>query len=610
MKNYNLLIIINNKANAVFTLFLVCCIFEIQKQILYKMKKILLLLLVIFISFGTVAQKKKKFKGLRLGEKIGKLTSKLLTSKTDNLSEVSLRPTIISGVYNLDSNTSESKYFPKGTVEGDYIVSITFMKNEGVGLLELEGTVLCDGEEMEYIGAGSYVAVFNKPFTELKTIDVSTSSGGKAKFTLIPLAPIDIISVNGDEYLPIVDLDKDITLEYDANTSNPNALLKVSMVTKVAGAVAFNKFADFSPGNGEVTIPKEALSNTEISGSTKNAGNFEKGENFFMLEKEIITEREDLDESQNVSEFGTLSLYAKAYASIPVIVRGKQEDKIISAIRIAGETENKVGFDLHKPNANTGIPFSRGSKFGLASLTLNVKPYKVEKETSENSWSVGNTKYTQTTTVTTTFEFPQLANEHWDYLLENFYQEVVKIFKEDYDIEFVSVEDVTSTTDYNTFFVDETVNTQVKVNRTYKNTNRSNPKGLGEIFGNLSSNLTNDTPLLRIMKEADIDGLVNIDIDLQVGKGEDDYTVLIPNISISIRGRDEQKSNKQATYVEGMLVSKTGNPFNSEIVKADKKALLNACSHHEMVEALKIALAAMRAKEIEMGFDKIWNIGE
>ncbi len=418
------------------------------------------------------------------------------------------------------------------------------------------------------------------------------------------------MSVNGEKYLPIIDLDKDLTITYNANTDNPNALLKLSMLTKVVGAVAFNKFADFSVGSGKVTIPKEALSNTEISGGTKNMANFEKGENFLLLEKEIITEREDLDDSQKVSEIGTLSLYAKSYASIPVIVRGKQEDKIISAIRITGETENKVGVDFHKPNADSGIPFSRGSKFGLASLTLNVKPYKSETNTSENSWSVGNTKYTQTTTITTTLEFPQLPDEHWDYLLEKFYKEVVAIFKEDYHIEFVPVEDVTNAADYQTFFVDEPVNSFVKVNKTYKNTNRSNPKSLGEIFGNISSNLTNDTPLLRIMKEADVDGLVNIDIDLQVGADKDNRVVLVPTISISIRGRDEQKSNKQATYIEGMLVSKTGNPFNSNQVKADKNAFLNACSISEMVEAFRTSLAAMRAKEIEMGYDKIWNIGE
>jgi len=573
------------------------------------MKNITMLLLVFLISFGAIAQKKKR-KGLRLGEKIGKLTSNLMTSKTADLSEVSLRPTIISGVYNLDAKTSEATYFPKGTVEGDYVVSITFMKNKGAGMLELKGTVLCDGKIMEYVGAGTYMTVFHKPFTESKTVEISTEEGGKAKFLLQPLAPIEIISVNNEKYLPIIDLDKDLRITFNANTNKEDALLKVSLLTKVMGAVTFNKFADFSPGTGNVTIPKEALSNTEISGGTKNMANFEKGENFLLLEKEIITEREAFDKSQEIEEIATISLYAKAYATMPVIVRGTQEDKIISAIRISGETENKIGVDLHKPNADSGIPFSRGSKFGLASLTLNVKPYKRETETSENSWSVGNTKYTQTTTGTTTLEFPQLPDGHWDYLLEKFYQELVAIFKADYNIEFVPVENVTGTVDYHTFFKDETVNSYVKVNRTYKNTNRSNPKSLGEIFGNISSNLTNDTPLLRIMKEADVDGLVNIDIDIQVGDDKNNLVILTPKVSISIRGRDEQKSNKQGTYVEGMLVSKTGNPFNSDRVKADKNALLNACSLNEISEALRISLAALRDKEIEMGYDKIWNIGE
>ena len=286
------------------------------------MKKIITLICCVSLVFASFAQK-KKFKGLKLGEKFGKITAKLLTSKTADLSTISLRPTIVSGIYNLDANTSEAKFFPKGTVEGDYAVSVTFMKNEGVGMIQLDGSVTCDGKEMNYVGAGSYIMGFHTPFTESKTIVVTSSTGQKSSFKLKPIAPIELFSVNGDKYLPIVNLDEDITLEYNGNSTDGKALLKASMVTRVAGAIAFNKFADFPSTGSKVTIPKEALSNTEISGSTSNAGNFIKGENFFLLEKELVTEKENIDASQDVSAFGSASLYAKAYSSMPIIVRGK-----------------------------------------------------------------------------------------------------------------------------------------------------------------------------------------------------------------------------------------------------------------------------------------------
>ena len=46
------------------------------------------------------------------------------------------------------------------------------------------------------------------------------------------------------------------------------------------------------------------------------------------------------------------------------------------------------------------------------------------------------------------------------------------------------------------------------------------------------------------------------------------------------------------------------------MVKIDRKEeLLRVCSHETILMAMQSGIAALRAKEIEMGYDKIWNIG-
>ena len=148
-------------------------------------------------------KKKKKFKigmpkikkpNLRIGEKIGKLAGNMMTGKTDNLSETAPIATLTSGIYDPRTKTSEVKYLPKGTVEGDHIVAITFMKQEGIGMLEINGEVTCNGLPMENAGLGSYTYRFEEPLSGPTILNIKTSSGQEAQFTLNPIAEIEIIS--------------------------------------------------------------------------------------------------------------------------------------------------------------------------------------------------------------------------------------------------------------------------------------------------------------------------------------------------------------------------------------------------------------------------------
>lgn len=580
------------------------------------MKKIVFIFMALLCFNFASAQDEKKSKlklklpNLNIGEKIGNVVGNLMTGTAKELDAVVAKTYIVSGTYPPEINTSEAKLFPKGTIEGDYMVGVSFMKGEGVGLYKIDGTVTCDGEEMEYLSLGSYMKVFRAPFTTPKEIKIKTVSGDVATFSLKPVSKVEIVSVNGENALPILDLDKDIKLTYYNPPGSKGTRIRVSLITDVVGARALNRFASFDAGNeGEVTvtIPKESLSNPEIAGSVKGVGNFNKGENFLIVEREFITERDKMDGSQNLGDLQTAEIKASSYASIPVIVKGKQGESVYASIKVNKKEKNGIGYTFFKPNANYGIPFSKGSKFGLTSFTLEGKTFKQESQSSERS-GYGNTRIV--TTTTTTYQFPQLPASQWQYVMDKVYTAFVKFMKSEYNIDFVPVENITGNSNYASLFPAAEDNTKMIIRTSYKGTQRTNPKSLSEIIGSANSNLTSDNNMVNMMKETGVDGLVSLHLSFDIAANSEQKVILIPSLTLSITGRDENNNNKQGTYASAYIVNTTGNPFNGDNVKTNPEALANACSTNEMITALMDGIRNLRLKEVDLGYDKIWNIGQ
>lgn len=550
---------------------------------------------------------------LNIGEKIGKLAGNVLTGKTAELEETSIMAGYIAGIYPPEIKTSEIKFFPETIREGDHAVSISFFKIGGAGLFQIEGEVTCNGEPMEYVGLGSYGKHFTTIPKEPQVIRVKTTTGDEASFTLKPIPGVEIVSINGETSLPILDLAEDIDLVYVNPPGSEGTRIRVSLVTDVMGARALNHFASFPVkelGEIKVKIPKEALANPEIAGAV-GVGNFNKGENYLVVERELVTTSDKYGPDQNPGTAGASELKTLAYAAMPVIVKGKQEEGILASLRVTGKSEDKtLGYEFYKPNANSGIPLSKASKFGLVSFTMTANTFKEETSTSSSSWSVGGTSYTRTTVTTTTYKFPELPDASWDYVMDRIYKDVEAFFKSEYSITFVPVENVTSTPDYATLFPAEQENNAEVVRKSYKGTRRSNPKRLAEIFA-ISTNPTADNPQNNMMKAAgELDGLVSIELNLQVAANEKGNIVLIPRLMISVSGRDETNNSKLGRYVDGYVIRTTGEPFNEALLKSSKEELLRVCSHKQMIEAMKAGIATLRTKEIEMGYDKIWSIGE
>ncbi|MFY0685681.1 MAG: hypothetical protein JXQ90_00875 [Cyclobacteriaceae bacterium] len=559
---------------------------------------------------GEAGPKKKK---MSIGERMGNLTANLMTSQTDALNEVVAKITYVSGVYPPEIGTSEANYWPEATQEGDYMVGVTFMKNDGIGVYDVNGEITINGEPVQSVGPGSYGKRFYLPPVGPVELGIKTASGDEASFSVDPVPDIHLLSVNGEQSLPIVNLDEDLTIEFTNPPGSEGTKVRVSMITDAMGARFLNHFADLDAGTEAtrtVTIPKAAFANTEITASHTDIANFNKGENYLIIERERLLNKDQYDERQNPGNVAASDISLRTYSVLPVIVKGKQDDGMLYALKITGEAEG-AGYSLHKPNAQTGIPFSEASKFGLVSFTMSAKTFHTETEENSSSWTVGNTRYTRTTITTTTLEFPQLPDSHWDHVLNRIYKDIVAFFESEYNINFVPVEDVVGAPQYSTLFPATDENTQKEVKRSYKGTQRSTPQNMRELFANRSSNFTADNPQVNMMKAAgDVDGLVSINLSLTIGANKDNNVVLIPKLTTSIEGRDETNNDKQGTYMSGLVTRNTGVPFSSDAVMSDPEELLKVCSHEQLLQALKAGINSMRTKEVEAGYDDIWNIGE
>lgn len=576
-------------------------------------KTVLIVSIILGISVQGFSQEKKKKKfnipEIKLREKLGGLTGSLMTGKAEDLSLTAPTISLISGMYDPATKTSESKYFPEGSQEGSHAMFITFMKNEGMGMLKIEGEVQCEKEEMEYVGMGSYGKLFDTPLSSSKTINITTVTGDKASFTLEPVPEIEIISINGDEIFPILDLKEDFKIKVSHPEGSEGTTIRIGLISGVAGATAVNNFAEFKATGNEVTIPKESFSNMEYSGKL-GTGQFEKGLTYLVVTREKITENSAIKPENLSGNTGKVKFKSVAYGSRQVVVKGRQENGIITEVKFSGRYKDKLAYSIYKPNATKGIPLSRASKFGLASLSISGETFRQETSSGSSSYTSLGTRYTKTWSRTTTYEFPQLPENHWEAAMGAFYKTFESSLGSNFSISFIDVDKLTANKNYGAFFSGNEYLNKKGISKSYRNTMFTTPTSFYELWANRSSSQSAENPSLMLMKELELDGLVSIQISFDIGADKDDKIVLIPKVNFSVKGVDETRNYAQGTYAEGYITYKVGIPYNENRIKTDPTYLAEILNVEEIMANITFMLQALQEKEQELGFDKIWSIGE
>ena len=570
------------------------------------------LILILFITTPSQAQEENKTKKT-LGERFSTMAGKLMTQKSEGLSGIELNATLVSGLFDMRTEVSETKFYPPGTIEGDYAVSLTFTRFSGIGMVDLQGEITCDGEPLKPVGMGTFIKVFPTPSSTERRISIKAANGDDAEFIIKPIPEIEILNVNGQFAMPTIDLGEDLIIAFTNPPGSENTTVSVGLLSDFMGARTINYFAEVTPKEDVIKIPKESFSEAAI-GAKLGGGQFNKGKNFLVLRRQSYLTGSKLGPEQRKGKLSTVALESAAYASWPVIVKGKQvEEEVLTELSFAGRFgPEKIGFEIHKPNALKGIPFSKASKFGLGTLVVDGTTFSMKTEVTNNvldlvdytGWSY--TRYTTFKTETTVLQFPQLPAEHWNQLLEKFYTKLSALFQSKYNITFTDVNQITATKDYQFLFPINEVNDNVKVSRGYLQTRRMNPSKIGQSNTALTTVSNGENTLQRIMKEAGVDGLVNVEIHFRIGADKKKQVVLIPTVRLSIRGMDETLNNKYGIYAEGRLSFTDGVPFNEAALRNDPDVLLKILNVDRMIECIDYMISNLKKRETELGFEEIW----
>ena len=73
---------------------------------------------------------------------------------------------------------------------------------------------------------------------------------------------------------------------------------------------------------------------------------------------------------------------------------------------------------------------------------------------------------------------------------------------------------------------------------------------------------------------------------------------------------DETKGNRQGTYANGYISYREGVPFNGNLAKSDPNYLASILNVGNTISCMGFMIDNLKAKEIAMGNDAIWSIGE
>ena len=497
---------------------------------------------------------------------VGKVTAKLLTGTTDDLSQVSATARFIRNTYPLETATTEVKFSGDLWQPGTNVAVINFLKREGIGMFQIDGVVKINGEVVPHFMNGVYGKILDDSQSGPVNFEVETSTGQTAAFTVTPTAPIKIKSINGKSDGYSIDMNEDVVLELDNPAGSAGTPLRVALLADALGTRAFYDLGIFS-ARDRLVIPAVAFRHS----APPNAQffKFNTGDNW------ILVERFEAGPG-NQPAVGAGQIIAQSWDSAPVTLSGEVD--VIERIEVEGtvgdeDDDAAVFYSLNKPNATYGRPFSSGKRFAIGSLSVRGTLRKQES----SSTTSGNT----ITTTTTTWQFPTLPNAFWDQLLASLHDDISGLMRDRYGITLVPTEKVVASPLYAALDGIDDENTQVEISRSYKGTKNLIPTSLGAMLSNVSSTFAADRPDARLMTDVGIDGLISVTLDLDIPTDSEQIT-LRPMLSIRVVGPPNGYVVGPTVYTEGIVGSKAGVGF-SEADLASVDALNNIVRKDELM---------------------------
>jgi len=553
-------------------------------------KKIILLgLATLVLSCATVQQQ------------IGKVALKFMTKK-----EADFKNIAVIGQYQTNLYAADVGITTLGTEdweEGQNAVGVMLVKPEGkIGVIALDGTITVDGVEAKSYGGGAYMALFDHDDTSPKTVVLTSSNGETTEFEISSLPSINITSVNGSNTTATVDLNSplEIELEYDAAAEGKRVI--VSLITSAVGAKGFANFQS-AIINNKITVPADAFKHKHISGggiTGKDVTNWVKGVNHLQV---TILESDRASANQ---PFPYFKKEMRSYDTVPVNVTGGVEGR--AWVQAKGESEESSGkfkYTANSSNAWYARPLDTNiQRIGISSLSVSGTLFKREVETSEaDNYATG---YREITTTTTTFQFPELDDKYWNQFLENIYNDLTSMLRNDYGASVVNVDQITSSSIYDEFYTPQDENTKEYIAKNLRDTKRLIPTSIGEILGDRTTALiADDGTTARLMRDLNMDAFMDVVINYQVAGGKDNTIVLLPNVSYRVSGQTQGFDGTSNVWFQGNIQG-PGVSF-SESEFSDLNALNRIGQKDVIIKLIKQSIKDLSAKQNEFGYQTVWK---
>lgn len=556
-----------------------------MKKILFSLFGVSLLLL----SCSTIQQQ------------MGKVALKLMTKKEKDFSKIAAI-----GKYDLNLYSTDVGISMLGTEDweaGQNAAGVQFVKPEGgIGVISLDGTVTIDGVEATSYGGGVYMVLLDHDDRSSKTVRVENADGQVTEFTLNAPPQVNIKSINGKKEGAEVNLSEPLELELEYESSAEGKRVQIALITSAVGAKGFAYFQS-TLLKRKITVPADAFRHKHISGggpTGKDVTKWVKGENH--LQVTLINQ----DRSKGAEPFAYFKKINTVYDTVPVTVTGDTEGR--SYVRIKGDSEEASGkfkYQASASNAWYARPLNTSiDRIGVSSLSVSGTLYKQEVETTErDNYATG---YREITTTTTTFQFPELDDQYWNQYLENMYSDLVSLLESEYGASVVNVNQITENPIYDEFYTPKDENTQEYIAKNLRGTKRLIPNSLGEIMSEATTAMVADGGTLpRLIREMDMDALMDVVINYQVAGGEGNTIVLLPNISYRVTGQTQAFDGTANTWIQGSIQG-PGVSF-SETEFSDLNALNRIGQKDVIIKLIKQSIAELTSTQAEFGYDKIWN---
>lgn len=550
------------------------------------MKKLLTMIVLLSVSLVSNAQ-------------LARLITGAMTSKTADFGDISITFAYTTNLYDPELKTLTTGVMQKEWKQGASLVGLTMTKKDGIGLIKLDGKVFIDGEEIEFMGFGSYVKVYANDDFKAKKIKLVSSNGKSFEYSVHPVSGAKLISLNGEKQPEVINLEQDLKVELDVASVSPKSRLMLGMIVGVPGGKDFSGFLMAKPQQ-LLNVPKEALTTKQISGggiSGKTNVIDYKSDNCFRVE----TYEEEI--LQN-TPFAAARFLGQHWETLPLKVKGK--DVGVNYLKAAGKTgkdRGKLEFFAQKPSNFYAPAFTNLKNIGIASLNVSGVLYKQSTTKSENT--VGNVRYT--TITTTTWQFPQLPDAAWNSFLEQAYTDVNSMFKRKFGCETADIQQICNHTEYKNFSEIKDENTEVKISKSYKNSKRLLATTIKDVIDMSSTTFAKDLPQIKLMDDLGLDAIILMSIDLRVNDDGKKKIVLDPVLTIKVIGNQVGYGLGAPPLIfEGTVIG-VGAPFKKSELN-DPNIISKVAQWPNLLAGLEMALDKIQQQEIEQKYAETWQL--